>query len=224
MADTNVLEGIEEEMAQRNSETAVHMERIAAMLRMDHQDHGMAELAAARKACADELRAAANLLNPQEAGTGLTVKGPSEKSITEIVIHGIHEDMTEEQIAHILGGGRWVRMVRLMPQMAFVSYWTEKGQQRGIKDGPRWIREEGWTAKQAEMANFNPKYHMFEIDETEPDPPFCPFPAREDHHDGAEESEAAASWATSSTTTTTEYWHQWSVPRPFKKRKSAIQD
>ena len=224
MADTGVLEGIEEEMAQRNSETAAHMERIAAMLRMDQLDHGMAELADARRACADELRAAANLLNPQEADTGLTVKGPPERSITEIVIHGIHEDMTEEQIAHILGGGRWVRMVRLMPNMAFVTYWTEKGQQRGIKDGPSWIREEGWTAKQAEAAIFNPKYHMSEIDETEPNPPFCPFPEREDIHDGTEESEAAGSWATSSTTTTTEYWHQWSTPRPFKKRKSAIAD
>ena len=127
MADTGVLEGIEDEMAQRNAETAAHMERIATMLRMDQLDHGMAELAEARRACADELRAAANLLNPQEDDTGVTVKGPPEKNITEIVIHGIHEDMTEEQIAHILGGGRWVRMVRLMPNMAFVTYWTEKG-------------------------------------------------------------------------------------------------
>ena len=108
--------------------------------------------------------------------------------------------------------------------MAFVSYWTEKGQQRGTKDGPRWIREEGWTAQEAELANFNPRYHMFEIDETVPYPPFCPFPAREDHLGGAEASEAAASWATSCTTTTTEYWHQRSLPRTFKKRKSAIQD
>ena len=224
MADAHVLESIPEEVAQRNLETAIHMERIAAMLRMDHQDHGMAELAAARKACADELRTAADLLNPQEPGTGLTIRGPPEKSTTEIVIHGIHEAMTEEQIAHILGGGRWVRMVRLRPQMAFVSYWTEKGQLRGIKDGPRWIREEGWTAKQAELANFNPKYHMFEIDETVPYPPFCPYPAREDHQGGTEESGAAGSWASSSTTTTTEYWHQRSLPRTSTKRKSAIQD
>ena len=206
-------------MAQQNREAAIHMERIAAMLRMDQQDHGMTELAAARKACADELRAAAELLNPQEAETGLTIKGPPAKSTTEIVIHGIHKDMTEEQIAHVLGGGQWVRMVSLAPQMAFVSYWTEKGQKRGMKDGARWIREEGWTAQEAELANFNPKYHMFEIDETVPYPPFCDFPAREDHSD-----EAAASWATTSTTTTTEYWIQRPLPRTFKKRKSTIQD
>ena len=96
MADAHVLDSIPEEVAQRNLETAIHMERIAAMLRMDQQDHGMAELAAARKACADELRAAADLLNPQDAETGLTIKGPPAKSITEIVIHGIHKDMTEE--------------------------------------------------------------------------------------------------------------------------------
>ena len=139
MSNMNDLEVGPEEMAQQNREAAIHMERIAAMLRMDQQDHGMTELAAARKACADELRAAADLLNPQDAETGLTIKGPPAKSITEIVIHGIHKDMTEEQIARVLGGGHWVRMVRLKPQMAFVSYWTEKGQKRGMKDGPRWI-------------------------------------------------------------------------------------
>jgi hypothetical protein len=211
MADAHSLASIPEEEAERNLETAIHMERIAAMLRVDQQDHGMAELAAARKACADELRAAADMLHP---------KGPPEKSITEIVIHGIHEDMTEEQIAHILGGGRWVRMVRLRPQMAFVSYWTEKGQLRGIKDGPRWIREEGWTAKQAELANFNPKYHMFEIDETVPYPPFSPYPEREDQQGGTEQSEGEGGWASSSMTTTTEYWHQRSLPRTSTKRKS----
>jgi hypothetical protein len=70
MADTGVLEGIEDEMAQRNAEAAAHMERFATMLRTDQLNHGMAELAEARRACADELREFANLLNPQEDDTG----------------------------------------------------------------------------------------------------------------------------------------------------------
>ena len=139
-----------------------------------------------------------------------------------MVIHGIHEDMTMEQIAYILGGGWWVRSISLMPNMAFVTYWTEKGQQRGIKDGPDWIREEGWTAKQAEACIFNPKFHMYEIDRTAPQPPFFPFPKREDIRDGTEESDQAGSWTKSSTTTTTEYWHEWAAPRPTKKRKPDI--
>ena len=217
------------ETTQQNRETAIHMERIAAILRndlfsMDTQEHGMDELAAARKACADELRAAANKLNPQEAETVINITGLPEKSTTEIVIHGIHKDMTGEDIAHILGGGRWVRMVRLGGEMAFVSYWTEKGQLRGLKDGPRWIREAGWMAKQAEPANFNDKYHMFEIDEKEPSPPYHRYPNREDNYDHTEASGAAESWATSSTTTTTEHWHQKSLPRTFKKRKVDMQD
>ena len=211
MADAHSLESIPEEEMERNLETAACMERIAAMLRTDQQDHGMEELAAARKAYADELRAAAEMLHPT---------GPPEKSITEIIIHGIHNDMTEEQMAHILGGGRWIRRVRLRPPMAFVSYWTEKGQLRGIKDGPRWIREEGWTAKQAEPANFNPKYHMFEIDETVPYPPYSPYPEREDSQKETGKSGDEGGWASSSRTTTTEVWHQGSLPRTSTKRKS----
>jgi hypothetical protein len=163
MADAHSLESIPEEEMERNLETAACMERIAAMLRTDQQDHGMEELAAARKAYADELRAAAEMLHPT---------GPPEKSI------------------------------------------------RGIKDGPRWIREEGWTAKQAEPANFNPKYHMFEIDETVPYPPYSPYPEREDSQIETGKSEDEGGWASSSRTTTTEVWHQRSLPRTSTKRKS----
>ena len=205
------------------------MERIAAILRkdlfaMNDQEHGMEELAAARKACADELRAAADKLNPQEADNVIHITGLPEKSTTELIIYGIHKDMTGEDIAHILGGGHWVRVVRLGEEMAFVSYWSEKGQLRGLKDGPRWIREAGWTAKQAEKANFNAKYHMFEIDGKATGPPYRNYPIREDNYDPTEASGAAESWATSSTTTTTEHWHQKSLPRTFKKRKSDMQD
>ena len=199
MSNMNDLDVGPAAMAQQNREAAIHMERIAAMLRMDQQDHGMAELTAARKACADELRAAAEMLNPQEPTAEVTVKGPPEKSSTEIVIHGIHKDMTEEHIAHILGGGQWVRMVRLAPQMAFVSYWTEKGQKRGLKDGVRWIREEDWTAQAAEPASFNPGHRMFEIDEEAEYPPFRSYPKRDERND-----EDAANWATTSTTTMTQ--------------------
>jgi hypothetical protein len=215
MTDAHSLTSLPEDEARQILETvfhiAIHMEHIAAMLRRNQLEHGTAEMAAARKAGADELMAAADMIH---------TKGPPEKSRTEIVIHGIHEDMTEEQIAHILGGGRWVRMVRLRPHMAFVSYWTEKGQLRGIKDGPRWIREEGWMAKHAERANFNPKYHMFEIDETKPYPPFSPYPEKEDRQGGTGQSEGEGGWTSSSMTTTTEYWHQRSLPRTSMKRKS----
>jgi hypothetical protein len=215
MTDAHSLTSLPEDEARQILETvfqiAIHMEHIAAMLRRNQLEHGTAGMATARKAGADELMAAADMTH---------TKSPPEKSRTEIVIHGIHEDMTEEQIAHALGGGRWVRMVRLRPHMAFVSYWTEKGLLRGIKDGPRWIREEGWRAKHAERAIFNPKFHSFEMDETKQVPPFSAYPGKEDRQGGTGQGEGEEGWTSSSVTTTTEYWHQRPLPRMSMKRKS----
>ena len=186
-------------ISQRNMELALQMDRMSAMLRQDYPEHGEAELEAARKDWADELRAAAELLNPQEPATGVAVAGLPEKSSTEMIIHGIDKDMNEEQIAWILGGGEWVRMVRLVPEMAFVSYWTEKGQKRGLKDGVAWIKEEGWSVRATEPANFNVKYHMYEIDTEADYPAYHPYPIR-----GAPNDEDAAEWATTSTATITQ--------------------
>ena len=81
--------------------------------------------------------------------------------------------------------------------MAFVSYWTNKGQQRGLKDGVEWVREAGWTARATEPARFNAKYHMYEVDTAAPYPHYRPFPKRDGPH-----YEDAGDWATSTSTTT----------------------
>ena len=182
--------------AHRNSMLAEHLERTAQLLRQEFPEHGDADLEQARAEVAAEMRAAAQLLLPIEVDGEPTEDWP-EFSTTELIIHGIDPEMKADELAWILGGGQWVRMIRLAPGMAFVSYWTNKGQLRGLKDGVEWIRNETWTAYLTEKARFNPRYHQYEVDPEAPYPPYRVFATR----DGARYDDTG-DWATSTSTTT----------------------
>ena len=95
------------EKALARAQLAEQLERTAARIRSDFSESGEQELARARAEVAEELRAAADLLQPSQEErdtTGDQLELPAFCSM-EAVIHGISAEMTPEGLAKIFGWG-----------------------------------------------------------------------------------------------------------------------
>jgi hypothetical protein len=153
-AVTAAMEGLRASIAQQNA----WAEQQGYML-----EDGEADLLAARRELARELREEAALLLQEEESQGQwTDYGAGRKSETEVVIIGLKTEMDEYALAGILGGGLKVRYITMTEVEAFVSYHFKKDAAEALTTASTNITNAGGPETVVTMARYKPNLHGHE--------------------------------------------------------------